>query len=161
MDPLLIGIIGIVVLLIGLAAGIQIALLLGVVGLLGAVVLKGFDAAATLSTLIAFGQVATNEFLVIPLFIFMGVLAGAGGISRDIYNAISLWVGRVRAALGIATVGSVAAFGLVTGSSVATCAVFSKISAPEMRRHGMDKRLAYGLIASAGPIAVFIPPSTR
>jgi C4-dicarboxylate transporter DctM subunit len=159
MDTIVIGVLGIVAMLVALALGFQIALAMLVIGLVGTAIFKGFDGSANLAVLLTYYQVADVSFLVIPLFVFMGVLAGAGGITRNIYRCMALWAGRLRAALGIATVFSIAAFGLVTGSSVATAAVFSKISAPEMRRQGFDKRLAYGLVASAGPIAVFIPPS--
>lgn len=159
MDPLLLGFLSLAALLIALAAGIHIALSMAVIGFIGTTLLTNFNAAGTLASVLAYFQIASPSFMVLPLFIFMGVLAGTGGISRNLYDTMSKWVGRLRGALGIATVASCAAFGVVTGSSVATCAVFSKISAPEMRRHGFHKRLAYGLVAASGPIAVFIPPS--
>ncbi|MFC2001825.1 TRAP transporter large permease [Chloroflexota bacterium] len=159
MDPLLIGILGIVFLLFFLACGVHIALALGVVGLIGSILIKGFMQGVALASLVAFYKVAEPVLLVLALFVFMGTLGGAVGISRDLYSTLSLWVGRLRGALGIATVFSCAGFGVVTGSSVATASIFARVSAPEMRRQGYDKRLAYGICASAGPIGMFIPPS--
>ncbi|MFC2066602.1 TRAP transporter large permease [Chloroflexota bacterium] len=145
--------------LLALAAGVHIALALAAVGFIGTIFLIGFTKAAVLSTTLTFFSVASPVLVVVPLFVFMGVLAGAGGISRDLYTGLSMWVGRVRGALGIATVASCTAFGVVTGSSVVTSAVFSRISAPEMRRQGFDKRLAYGICAASGSIGMLIPPS--
>ena len=89
----------------------------------------------------------------------MGFLASGGGISQNIYDTLNLWLGRFRSGLGIATVLGCTAFGTVCGSSLVTAAVFARISAPEMRRQGYDKRLAYAICASAGAIGMLIPPS--
>lgn len=66
---------------------------------------------------------------------------------------------QIERGLGIAAVFGCTAFGTVCGSSLVTTAVFAKICAPEMRRHGYDKKLAYAICASAGSIGMLIPPS--
>ncbi len=159
MDPLIIGIIGVGALLLLLAFGVPIAFCLATVGMLGTVALIGISPAIWMATTISYHLITTPALMVFPLFIFMGLMASLGGISNDIYHSISLWTGRFRGGLGIATVFSCAAFGVVTGSSLVTAAVFSKISAPEMRRQGYDKRMAYGICSSAGAIGMLIPPS--
>jgi tripartite ATP-independent transporter DctM subunit len=98
-------------------------------------------------------------WIVIPLFVFMGVVAAKGGITKDLYNGLSLWCGRLKAGLGIATVFGCAGFGTVCGASLVVASVFGKVSAPEMRRHGYSKTLAYGICASAGMIGMLVPPS--
>jgi C4-dicarboxylate transporter DctM subunit len=95
----------------------------------------------------------------LPLFILVGFLASGGGISRDIYRSLDLLIGRFRSGLGIATVIGCTAFGTVCGSSLVTAAVFAKISAPEMRKRGYSKALAYGICAASGSIGMLIPPS--
>ncbi len=65
----------------------------------------------------------------------------------------------VRGALANATIGSCALFGAICGSSIATAATFSKVAIPEMRRHGYEPAIAAGAVASAGTLAVLIPPS--
>jgi len=89
----------------------------------------------------------------------MGLFAAEEGISKDAYDALAKWIGNVRGGLGIATVGACAIFGTLTGSSVVTSVVFAKVSVPEMRRHGYDGSLSYGLVCTAGAIGMFIPPS--
>jgi len=158
-EPFLIGIIGIAALVILLACGVHIALALGAVGLFGSVFLVGFDAAAWMTTKVVYGIVANRAFIVLPLFIFMGLMAGAAGMSHNLYQSLTSWVGHLRGGLGIATIGSCAGFGVCTGSSLVTAAVFAKVSAPEMRRHGYDKKAAYGICASGGAIGMLIPPS--
>lgn len=159
MEPLLIGIIGVAVFLILVALGVHIALALAFTGFTGVLLIVGFTEAAWLTVSSFYFVVAKATFIVIPLFIFMGVLAGYGGIGRNVYKVLTMWSGRIRGAAGIATVASCTAFGVVTGSSLVTASVFSKVAAPEMRRLGYDKRLAYGICASAGAIGMLIPPS--
>ncbi len=159
MEPFVIGIIGIALLVLLLACGVHIALALGAVGLFGSIFLVGFDASAWMGTKVVYGIVANRAFIVLPLFIFMGLMAGAAGMSRALYQSLALWVGRLRGGLGIATIGSCAGFGVCTGSSLVTAAVFAKVSAPEMRRQGYDKKAAYGICASGGAIGMLIPPS--
>ncbi|MFC1985282.1 TRAP transporter large permease, partial [Chloroflexota bacterium] len=159
MDPLLVGSLGIIVLLVLLVFGVHISVALGVVGLFGCVLIVGWDSSMWLATSVAYHLVAHVTFIILPLFIFMGVLGGASGISRNIYMGLKAWVGRVRGGLGITTIGSCAAFGVVTGSSLVTSAVFAKVSAPEMRLQGYGKSMAYGICASGGSIGMLIPPS--
>lgn len=159
LDPITIGIVGVILLLLLLLLGVHIALSLGFVGFIGCLVLNGYDATVWQATSLIYNIVASQDLVVLPLFIFMGILAGVGDISRNIYNALNKWVGNLRGGLGIATVLSCAAFGVCTGSSLVTSAVFAKISAPQMREQGYDKQIAYGICASAGSIGMLIPPS--
>ena len=159
MDPYLIGIIGIAIAIILLIIGVHIALALGAVGLFGMTLIIGFEPAMWQGTALIYNSVADQAFIVIPLFVFMGLMAGAGGLSREIYQVLRMWVGGLRGGLGIATIFSCTAFGVCTGSSLVTSAVFSKVSAPEMRRQGYDRRMAYGICASGGSIGMLIPPS--
>jgi tripartite ATP-independent transporter DctM subunit len=89
----------------------------------------------------------------------MGHLAFHADIGKDAYDAAKAWVGRVPGGLGVGTVYSSALFGAVSGSSLSEVAVFSKIAVPEMIKAGYSKRLATGVVASAGCLGVLIPPS--
>jgi C4-dicarboxylate transporter DctM subunit len=50
-------------------------------------------------------------------------------------------------------------FGAISGSSVAMAAAMSVIAIPEMRQRGYPDWLSGGLVATAGGIAMLIPPS--
>jgi C4-dicarboxylate transporter, DctM subunit len=159
MDQVTIGVIGTILMIVLLALGVHIALALGVVGLVGAIILNGWDATVWQASTLVYTIVASQDLVVLPLFIFMGVLAGVGDISQSIYDALHKWVGHIRGGMGIATVMSCTAFGVCTGSSLVTAAVFARVSAPQMRRAGYNKKIAYGIVASAGSIGMLIPPS--
>jgi tripartite ATP-independent transporter DctM subunit len=89
----------------------------------------------------------------------MGMLATGVGVSTACYDTLALWLGKLKGGLGVATIWSCAAFGTLNGSALVTASVFSKIAAPEMIRYGYNRNLTYGMIAAAGNIGQFIPPS--
>ncbi len=159
MDPLVIGILGIVFLFLLLAVGVHIGVALVASGLFGLCVLTGFEAAIKMIVSAFYHKISTPALITLPLFILMGVLASGGGISDDIYRTLNKWLGKFRSGLGISTVLACTAFGTVCGSSLVTAAVFAKIAAPQMRQNGYSKKLAYGICASAGSIGMLIPPS--
>jgi tripartite ATP-independent transporter DctM subunit len=80
-------------------------------------------------------------------------------MSRELFDAANALFSGFRGALTHATIGACAAFGAICGSSIATAATFSKVSIPEMRRHGYDAGFAAGAVASAGTLGIIIPPS--
>jgi len=160
MENLGISLVGVIALFVLLAVGVHIGFALMISGFVGLFLLRHEIAPVMNMIVSAFYHKVTMPVLItLPLFIIMGFLASGGGISQDIYRSLSLWVGRFKSGLGIATVLACTAFGTVCGSSLVTAAVFTKISAPEMRRNGYEKKLAYGICASAGAIGMLIPPS--
>ena len=159
MEPLVIGLIGIVVLVILILAGVHIGVALGMVGLVGTFFLVGIGPTTSYLATTFYYKLSTYTLLTVPLFILMGYLAGGGGVSVTLYDTLSHWFGRFKGGLGIVTVLSCAAFGTVTGSALVTSTVFGKIAGPEMRRHGYHQSLAYAIPAAAGGIGMLIPPS--
>jgi tripartite ATP-independent transporter DctM subunit len=160
MNPFLVdGLISIAVLLVLLTLGMHIALALALSGFVGLTLMTGLEPAIWKSTTSFYYRIASYELITVPLFVMMGLLAAGGGISADLYDAAELWVGKIPGGLGIATVLGCTGFGTVCGSSLVTASVFAKVAAPHMRRHGYDKKLAYGICASAGMIGMLIPPS--
>ncbi len=65
----------------------------------------------------------------------------------------------LRGGLGIATVAANAIFAAVTGSSIASASVFSKVAIPEMIRYNYGKRFAVGIVAGSSVLGMIIPPS--
>ena len=98
-------------------------------------------------------------FAVIPLFVLMGFLVSAAGMGRDAYDIGQMMLRRVLGGLGMATVVANAIFAAITGVSVASASVFSKIAVPEMIRHGYSGRFAVGTVAGSSVLGMLIPPS--
>ncbi len=66
---------------------------------------------------------------------------------------------RVKGGVGAATVIANAIFAAITGVSVASAAVFSKLAIPEMNRLGYDRKFGLGIVASSALLGMLIPPS--
>lgn len=159
MDPVLVGFLGILLLLALLAKGVHIAIDFFVVGLLGITVLVGFQGAMSFLGQTMYYTIATPTFCALPLFILMGAFAAMGTFARQAYEGIHDLTEGLPGSLAIATCFGCAAFGAVSGSSLATAALFGKIVLPEMMRYRYDRPFALGSIAAAGGFAAMIPPS--
>ena len=114
-----------------------------------------FDDFLTYSTLFeAFFSFLTKYTLVaIPFFIFAGFLMEKTGLVAGLFKFADALVGWVPG--GLAAV----LFGAISGSSTAMAAAMSVIAYPELVKRGYPKWMAAGVIASAGGIALLIPPS--
>ncbi|MEP4378365.1 MAG: TRAP transporter large permease [Alphaproteobacteria bacterium] len=140
--------------------GMHVPIVLALVSFIGVWVLKGnANVAASLLWISAFKTV--NEFLfgVIPLFVLMGLLTSAAGMGKDTYQVAHFFVRRIRGGLGMATVVANAIFAAITGVSIASATVFSRIAVPEMLRFGYNKRFAVGTVAGSSVLGMLIPPS--
>lgn len=160
MDPMYWGIIGFLFVLSLMALGIHVGLALGVTGFLGMIVMTGkIELALGLLTTTPYSTTAVYAFAILPLFILMGLFAMHAGLSTRAFDAAYKWVGRLPGGMAIATTWANAMFAACTGSSVVACAVFTRISLPEMYRRDYDKAFACGTIAAAGMLGMLIPPS--
>jgi tripartite ATP-independent transporter DctM subunit len=100
------------------------------------------------------------DLAVLPLFVLMGSLAAAAGLSNDIYRFAQAILSRYRGGLALATIGGCAGFGAVTGSSIATVATMGSVALPEMRQRGYSIELAAGSVAAGGTLGILVPPSS-
>jgi len=155
----LVGGIGLLAMFVLLVLGVPIAFAMAVVGAVGLWVLEGLGAALAQATLIPWSEGRSFVFVTIPLFVLMGQLVYQTGLATDLYSGIRAWIGRVPGGLAVASVVACAAFGAVTGSSIATVATMGAIVMPEMRRYGYNPRLATGALAASGTLGILIPPS--
>lgn len=110
-------------------------------------------------------KLASNEFLrvyffgVVPLFVLMGLLVSESDIGKDTFD-VARWVLRpIKGGLGIATVAANAVFASITGSSIASAAVFTKVAAPQMMDQGYTARFSVGTVAGSSVLGMLIPPS--
>lgn len=140
--------------------GMHVAFALALVSFLAVAMLKSdFGIAANLLTIAARDSIATFEFGVVPLFVLMGIAVGTAGMGRDAYVLSNALLGRIRGGVGHSTVAANAIFAAVTGVSIASATVFSRIAVPEMKRAGYSTRLAVGIVAGSSMLGMLIPPS--
>lgn len=139
-----------------LMAGIPVAFALGGLGA-GLLFFAGFSdqmaAAATLSSMDNFVLIA------VPLFLLMSNIMLAGGVGKDLFEAVQAWVGHLPGGLAVATVISCGIFAAISGSSVATAATIGTVAIPEMTSRGYPRPFVFGLLAAGGTLGILIPPS--
>ncbi len=150
--------VGAIVLLI--YSGMHVGIALSLVSFMSVALQKDSLTLATkLLTLAAADGIADQTFAVIPLFVLMGLIMSASDVGKDAYDVGDYFLRRVRGGLGIATVGSNAVFAAVTGVSIASAAVFTRVAVPEMLRLGYSPRFAVGTVAGSSVLGMLIPPS--
>lgn len=153
------GLVGMGVLLALIVLRVPVAIAMGMVGFLGYAAVGGFSAAFVVLGTTPYDVASSYSLSVVPLFVLMGELAAQSGMSSRLFRAAKSAFAGTRGSLAYATVGACAAFGAVSGSSVASAATMSRICIPEMRKYGYDDRLSTGTVAAGGSLGILIPPS--
>lgn len=160
MTGLEIGLASIVAMLVLIYIGMYVPVVLALISFVGVWVVKGnINIAVNLLSISAANTVGNFLFGVIPLFVLMGLLVSAAGMGRDTYDIAHSFLYRVRGGLGMATVVANAIFAAITGVSIASATVFSRIAVPEMLRYGYKGRFAVGTVAGSSVLGMLIPPS--
>jgi len=150
--------IGALVLLVLLGAHIAIALI--AVAFAGIWLMRqDVEMAMRLFYMASYNGVADYVFATIPLFVLMGLLVSVGGVGKDTFDVAEALLRRVRGGLGVATVAANTVFAAVTGVSIASAAVFTRVAVPEMVRHGYRTTFATGTVAGSSVLGMMIPPS--
>ena len=171
-----IGILGLLTLFVLLALRMPVALSMLFVGFTGTIIANtnkflsiGMDSdqAWARGWKIAYSNLAGETFeaasnfnlLVIPMFVLMGSIAGASGMSRDLFTAAYRWMGHLKGGLASATIAACAGFAALSGSSLASAVTMGRVALPQMKRYKYADPLATGSVAAGGTLGFLIPPS--
>ena len=155
-----IGVMSILFVLIFVYVGVHIGVALSLISFVCVMAVRSnMDLAGALLALSVGESMQQYEFGVIPLFVLMGLLVSVSGIGRDTYDVANHLFRRVKGGLGTATVGANAVFAAVTGTSIASASVFTKVAVPEMLRLGYRPRFSVGVVAGSSVLGMLIPPS--
>lgn len=149
-----------VILMVLILLGVHLYTSLMITSLLGVFLVTGkFSTAMNVLYQAAWGQIRQYMFGVIPLFVLMGLLANLSGASQELYDSASLLLKRVRGGVAIATIIANAIFAAITGVTIASASVFTKIAYPQMTRLEYDKKIAVGTVSGSAVLGMLIPPS--
>jgi tripartite ATP-independent transporter DctM subunit len=154
-----IGALAIAALILLIVLGMPIGLGMIVVSFVGVSFIRNETVAMRMIGAVANDSLREYLYAVVPLFVLMGLLVTASGVGKDTFDVFERLLRRVRAGLGIATVFANAVFASITGISIASASVFSRIAVPEMVRHGYRRRFATGVVAGSSVLGMLIPPS--
>lgn len=159
MSPELICIVCVGIMLLLLGFGMPIGFAMGIAGFIGYAWLDSISRALSMFSMVPWQTFANYSLTVVPMFILMGMLAGAAGFGEDIFHAVQRWAGKIPGSLAISTCWGCAAFGTLSGDAISAAITIGKIAIPEMEKARYDRGLALACVASAGPLAAMIPPS--
>ncbi len=155
-----IGLVSIAFMLLLIFSGAHIAVTLIILSFLGIWLIRDNPTVAMRSlALAANGAINSYLFGVVPLFVMMGLIVDVADIGRDAFRVAAWLFQRVRGGLGMATVAANAVFAAITGISIASAAVFSRVAVPQMVANGYNKRFAVGVVAGSSVLGMLIPPS--
>ena len=165
LDPITIGILGLVVLFALLLLRMPVGIAMIVVGIGGTWVLSlsvpfvRFVPYLRQFKSLLWENVANYDLSVVPLFVLMGYIAAEARLSSDLFKGLEALLSRLRGGVAMAAVAACGGFGAVCGSSLATAATMGKVALPELRNLGYAPRLAAGALAAGGTLGILIPPS--
>jgi C4-dicarboxylate transporter DctM subunit len=156
-----VGIGSVILILILIYAGIHVAVALGMVSFIGVWIYRdSIDVAISLLAAATHDSIAHAVFANIPLFALMGIVSSEIGLGADVYKVAHQMFRRVLGGLGMATVAANALFASITGSSIASASVFTRIAVPEMLRFGYTRQFSVGVVAGSSVLGMLIPPSS-
>ena len=145
--------------LVLMAVRVPIAVAMFIPGAVGYMALSGWLPLLAHLKGAVYGRVSVYDLSVIPLFMLMGAVAVQGGLSKALFDFANALLGRFRGGMAMAGVLACAAFGSISGSTVATTATIAQVAYPQMRRIGYSGRLATAALATGGTMGVLLPPS--
>ncbi|WP_050929700.1 TRAP transporter large permease [Aestuariivita boseongensis] len=172
MEPIEIGIWVSSGMLVMVVLGMRVAFAAGLAGFVGLVWLrwnqfdydpdrlwKAIEISVKVAGQVPHSKVSAQALSLIPTFILIGYMAYYANLTKALFDAAKKWIAWVPGGLAVSTVFATAGFAAVSGASVATAAVFSRIAIPEMLKIGYNKQFAAGVVAAGGTLASLIPPS--
>lgn len=142
-----------------LAIGTPVGFAMGASGALGLWLGFGWDALLGVLETAPISSIGSYELITIPMFLLLAEMVLLSGIADDVFKTAAAWFGRIPGGLGIATTLAGAGFGAICGTSTASAATLSATSLPAMIRQGYEPRLAAGIVAISGTLAMLLPTS--
>ena len=139
--------VGFAVLLVIAFLGFPLGFAMMLVGFVGFAWVRGTGPALETVSQQILDLALNANFVVLPLFVLMGVFVFRAALAEDIYEAANAWLGNRRGGLAMATVAACGGFAAISGSSVATAATMARVSIPPMKRYKYNDGFAAGTVA--------------
>jgi tripartite ATP-independent transporter DctM subunit len=139
--------------------GAPVAFAMAIAGISGLYLQGGVPTVLGILGTTPLSAVSAYELITIPMFLLMAEMVLVSGVADDLYQTAAAWFGRVPGGLAISTTLAGAAFGSICGSSTGSAATLSATSLPAMVRHGYEPKMAAGVVAISGTLAILLPSS--
>jgi tripartite ATP-independent transporter DctM subunit len=147
--------VGMVLLLI---TGFPLAFGVGTVGLIVGILTRGFHT-VDLIYIQLFEHAHGYTLLAAPMFVYMGYMLESTGIAESMYQALYLFMGRLRGGLAIITVAVGTVLAACVGVIGASVTMLAIVALPAMVKRGYSRSLAAGTVCASGTLGILIPPS--
>lgn len=159
-SPLLVGLLSVAFMLVLVYLGMHVGVALAIVSFFCVLVIRdSVNISGKMMALAANESLRQYELGVVPLFVLMGMFVAVSDVGKDAFTVAHQIFRRLRGGLGMATVAANAIFAAITGTSIASASVFTRIAVPEMLRIGYKPRFAVGVVAGSSVLGMLIPPS--
>ncbi|QOR37256.1 TRAP transporter large permease subunit [Billgrantia diversa] len=136
------------------------AVLGAALGLIGFILLHFQGGGATALAINSIWNLLTGFSLTaVPLFIFLGDILLASGVSTKVYNGLTPLFRRIPGKLLHTNIAVCTLFSAVSGSSSATAAAIGSVGYPELKKRGYSPSMVVGTLAAGGTLGLLIPPS--
>ena len=106
-----------------------------------------------------YGMADNYVLAAVPLFIFMGTMLERSGIAKRLFEAISIWTGRLKGGLAISTILMCTIIAACTGIIGASEVMVGVMAIPVMLKRNYNHSLICGTICAGGALGTLIPPS--
>jgi tripartite ATP-independent transporter DctM subunit len=106
-----------------------------------------------------YGMADNYVLAAVPLFVFMGTMLERSGIAQRLFEAISIWTGRLRGGLAISTILMCTIIAACTGIIGASEVMVGVMAIPAMLKRKYNHSLICGTICAGGALGTLIPPS--
>ncbi len=156
---LLCGLIIFGILLVLIAAGVPIAIGLGVASVAAILPILKFDIAIITGAQRIFSGISVFALLAIPLFVLAGNIMNKGGIAIRLIHLAQLITGRTPGSLAQTNVVANMLFGAVSGSGTAAASAMGSMIGPIERDEGYDPDFSAAVNIATAPTGLLIPPS--
>ena len=90
---------------------VPIAFAMGLVGIAGTGLMKGWGPAMAMATQVTYETGFSYLFSVVPLFILMGTFVSRAGMAEELYATCYAFIGHLRGGLAMATVAALSGIG--------------------------------------------------
>jgi TRAP-type mannitol/chloroaromatic compound transport system permease large subunit len=107
----------------------------------------------------AYGVMANDVLIAVPLFVFMGYLVERAQLIDRLFKSLHLSLARVPGSLAVATVLTCAIFATATGIVGAVVTLMGLLAFPQMLKAGYNVQVSAGSVTAGGCLGILIPPS--
>ena len=138
--------------------GMPLGVVTLIVSILSALFYFGYGGLYLVSTN-AFGLLEKYPLIAVPLFVLMASILERAGVAEDLFDAMSIFAGKLRGGVAIQTIIVAVILAAMSGVMGGEIVMLGLVALPQLLRLGYDRKMSIGLICAAGSLATLIPPS--